>query len=140
MLLPPPPLPFLSAADRVPPLASLSPGSGWLSPGDPDPGGERVAIVCEALSAASHIEGLFFECVSTLPFDRVLPCPPWHAVDDLHLRALPNSSCTSCPAPDALARPLPGQLRLALSTPAGRSSHQGGGGLLQAMEPSLNPP
>jgi len=46
---------------------------GWLSPGNPDPAGKRVEVVCQALrhKRYSYIEGLFWECV-------LLRCPPAH--------------------------------------------------------------
>ena len=36
---------------------------GWLSPGDPDPAGSRVAVVRSALEEHPQIEAFFWECV-----------------------------------------------------------------------------
>ena len=37
-------------------------GAGWLSPGDPDPAGQRLQVVRRALAQNPHIKGLFWEC------------------------------------------------------------------------------
>ena len=43
-------------------MGSLS--HGWLSPGDPDPAGARMRVVCNALWRYPHIEGLFWDFAS----------------------------------------------------------------------------
>ena len=40
------------------------PFAGWLSMGDPDPAGQRMQVVRQALAKNPHIEGLFWECAS----------------------------------------------------------------------------
>ena len=37
------------------------PRTGWLSPGEPDPEGRRLAVVREALLQHSHIKGIFWD-------------------------------------------------------------------------------
>ena len=59
--------PFLSADEAVTLVrrGNRSVGvlsHGWLSPGDCDPGGARVAVVQRALRENTRIVGLFWEC------------------------------------------------------------------------------
>ena len=41
-----------------------------LLSGDPDPTGEKVAILRNALAQTSHIEGFFLECAARAPAAR----------------------------------------------------------------------
>ena len=43
---------------------------GRLLSGDPDPTGEKVAILRHALAQKPHIEGFFFECAARAPAAR----------------------------------------------------------------------
>ena len=40
--------------------------AGWLSPGNPDPAGQRLQVVQQALAKHTHIQGLFWECAPIL--------------------------------------------------------------------------